>query len=52
MSAAPKNQTPPWPSLYDPLVEFYHLEHHAPIQPGGHYLTHAGGMPSVLSLDH
>ncbi|KAH9072246.1 hypothetical protein EDB83DRAFT_2517020 [Lactarius deliciosus] len=34
--------TPTWPSLYDPLIEFHHLEHHAPIQPGGRYLTHAG----------
>ncbi|KAH9975815.1 hypothetical protein BGW80DRAFT_1294730 [Lactifluus volemus] len=34
-------QTPPWPSLYDPLLEFFHLEHHSPIQPGGHYLTDA-----------
>jgi len=42
MSAAAQNQTPSWPSLYDPLIEFSHLEHHAPVQPGGHYLTHAG----------
>ncbi|KAI9464520.1 hypothetical protein BJY52DRAFT_1114729 [Lactarius psammicola] len=34
--------TPTWPSLYDPLIEFHDLEHHAPIQPGGRYLTHAG----------
>ncbi|KAH9992768.1 hypothetical protein BJV74DRAFT_396695 [Russula compacta] len=34
--------TPAWPSLYDPLTEFYNLEHRAPIQPSGHYLTHAG----------
>jgi hypothetical protein len=45
MSAAAQNQTPPWPSLYDPLIEFDHLEDHAPVQPGGRYLTHAGGMP-------
>jgi len=51
MSAAAQNQTPPWPSLYDPLIEFYHLEHHAPTQPGGRYLTHAGGMLVVLSPD-
>jgi hypothetical protein len=44
MSAAAQNQTPPWPSLYDPLIEFYNLEHHAPVQPGAHYLTRAGGM--------
>lgn len=43
MSAAAQNQTPSWPSLYDPLLEFHDLEHHAPEQPGGHYLTHAGG---------
>ncbi|KAH9992425.1 hypothetical protein BJV77DRAFT_432246 [Russula vinacea] len=42
MSAAAQNQTPSWPSLYDPLLEFHDLEHHAPEQPGGHYLTHAG----------
>lgn len=42
MSVAAQNQTPPWPSLYDPLVEFYHLEHHAPTQPDGRYLTHGG----------
>jgi hypothetical protein len=48
MSAA-QNQTPEWPSLYDPLIEFHDLEHHAPIQPGGRYLTHAGGMPPFLS---
>ncbi|KAH9066566.1 hypothetical protein EDB87DRAFT_1586850 [Lactarius vividus] len=34
--------TPTWPSLYDPLIEFHDLEHHAPIQPGGRYLTQAG----------
>jgi len=39
---AAHNKTPPWPSLYDPLIEFHDLEHHAPIQPGGRYLTHAG----------
>ena len=43
---AAQNQTPSWPSLYDPLIEFHDLEHHAPIQRHGHYLTHAGGMPS------
>jgi len=44
MSAA-QNQTEStstWPSLYDPLLEFHNLEHRAPIQPGGHYLTHGG----------
>jgi hypothetical protein len=51
MFAATHNQTPPWPSLYDPLIEFYHLEHHAPTQPGGRYLTHGGGMLSVLPPD-
>ena len=51
MSAAAQNQTPPWPSLYDPLIEFYHLEHHNATQPGGRYLTHAGGMLVVLSPD-
>ena len=50
MLVVAQNKTPPWPSLYDPLIEFHDLEHHAPIQQGGHYLTHAGGMPSpVLS---
>ncbi|KAI9508164.1 hypothetical protein F5148DRAFT_980267 [Russula earlei] len=42
---AKRNQTeltPTWPSLYDPLIEFHNLEHRAPIQPGGRYLTHAG----------
>ncbi|KAH9967396.1 hypothetical protein BC827DRAFT_1173848 [Russula dissimulans] len=33
---------PTWPSLYDPFLEFHNLEHRPPIQPGGHYLTHAG----------
>jgi hypothetical protein len=50
MSAAAQNQTPPWPSLYDPLLEFHDLEHHAPEQPGGHYLTHAGGMSFPVLL--
>jgi hypothetical protein len=53
MSAA-QNQTdtltPTWPSLYDPLLEFHDLEHHAPIQPGGRYLTHGGGMLCVSIL--
>jgi hypothetical protein len=40
--------TPPWPSLYDPLIEFYNLPHRDPIQPGGHYLKHAGGWSSWL----
>jgi hypothetical protein len=39
-----KRSTPSWPSLYDPLIEFHKLEHHAPIQPGGRYLTHGVGM--------
>ncbi|KAF8260700.1 hypothetical protein EI94DRAFT_1747755 [Lactarius quietus] len=44
MSATTQSEraTPPWPSLYDPLIEFHDLAHHAPIQPGGRYLTHAG----------
>jgi len=45
---ATRNQTeqfaPTWPSLYDPFLEFHNLEHRPPIQPGGRYLTHAGGM--------
>lgn len=41
---------PTWPSLYDPLTEFYNLEHRAPIQPDGRYLTHAGGGYSFRSL--
>lgn len=41
--------TPTWPSLYDPLIEFHDLAHHAPIQPGGHYLTHAGGLTCAFS---
>jgi len=45
MFVAGRNQTdlptPTWPSLYDPLIEFHNLEHHAPVQPGGRYLTHA-----------
>src|ERR1700761_3567549 len=41
--------TPTWPSLYDPLIEFHDLEHHTPIQPGGRYLTHAGGLTCALS---
>ena len=39
-----KPSTPSWPSLYDPLIEFYNLEGHSPIQPGGRYLTHGVGM--------
>ncbi|KAF8211079.1 hypothetical protein K438DRAFT_1916581 [Mycena galopus ATCC 62051] len=31
---------PPWPSLYDPGIELLDIPHHAPVQPGGHYLTH------------
>ena len=52
MSAA-QNQTEStstWPSLYDPLLEFYNLEHRAPIQPGGRYLTHGGGVLLVPFL--
>ncbi len=47
MSATPTQtepSTPTWPSLYDPLVELHDLEHHVPIQPGGRYLKHAGGL--------
>jgi hypothetical protein len=50
MSAADNQtepSTPPWPSLYDPLIEFYNLEHRAPIQPGGRYLTSGVGMLCV-----
>lgn len=39
-----KPSTPSWPSLYDPLIEFHKLEHRAPIQPSGRYLTHGVGM--------
>lgn len=58
MSIARRNQTdlptPTWPSLYDPLIEFHNLEHRAPVQPGGRYLTQAGGMRPVplTSLTH
>lgn len=30
--------TPDWPSLYNPGIEFNHIAHRAPIQPGGFYL--------------
>ncbi|KIM44776.1 hypothetical protein M413DRAFT_442738, partial [Hebeloma cylindrosporum] len=36
-----RNETPPWPSLYNPGLEILHIEHHPPTQPGGAYLYRA-----------
>ncbi|KAF8648897.1 hypothetical protein AX16_006151 [Volvariella volvacea WC 439] len=32
---------PSWPSLYNPGLEFLHIEHHGPTQPGAAYLAEA-----------
>ncbi|KAJ7261887.1 hypothetical protein C8J57DRAFT_1450832 [Mycena rebaudengoi] len=34
------DETPSWPSLYNPGIELLHIPHHEPVQLGGAYLTH------------
>ncbi|KAM6496725.1 hypothetical protein JOM56_007198 [Amanita muscaria] len=33
--------TPTWPSLYNPSIELIDIEHNAPVQPGGAYLSNS-----------
>ena len=49
-----RSPIPEWPSLYNPVIEVYNLEHHGPVQSNGRYLYNANGIPSALcpcSLD-
>jgi len=53
MSAKPPPSSPShpsWPSLYNPRSELFDIQHHGPEQPGGIYLTDAGGRSRVTSL--
>ncbi|KAI0319660.1 hypothetical protein OF83DRAFT_1109071 [Amylostereum chailletii] len=42
MGWKPNPGTPPWPSLYNPLIELRKFENGEPIHPHGKYLTGAG----------
>lgn len=47
------NSTPSWPSLYNPVIEFFPIEHRDAVQPNGRYLYNAGGMSPKFRLpDH
>ncbi|ETW79238.1 hypothetical protein HETIRDRAFT_324180 [Heterobasidion irregulare TC 32-1] len=36
-----RSPIPEWPSLYNPVIEVYNLEHHGPVQSNGRYLYNA-----------
>jgi hypothetical protein len=46
----PNETTPSWPSLYNPSIDYLHIEHRDPVQPGGAYLYHARGKHLRLML--
>ena len=45
-----EHTTPPWPSLYNFVIEVDVIAGRDPVQPGGHYLYNANGVPFPIIL--
>jgi hypothetical protein len=42
---------PPWPSLYNPGLEIFHIDHRGPVQEGAYYLYNSYGACMESSLE-